>query len=353
MWRIPKRSSIVFDLGAGGVRVCQAAAGRGAPRICDALAIEGDTQSEPDALDARLARLVDQGAFRGREVTLTLGPPHLQFHAMRVPDAALRQGDAQLSELLRWEVSSQSRAEPSDLEVRYWRLPPARKNGENVMAVSMSTQTALQWVTRLEKFGLTLRRIEAAPSALTHLAARVFPAEDDHLWAILDLGRDGATLTVVVGTTPTYVRSLTISMRRWTEQLAQALQTPVDIAERIKRASGIFPDQRRMAEGETSPAAVLFGLLREELVGLCTEIIRCLHYVRQTHDELTVTHIVLAGGGALTPGLSDFIENQIGMTTSVLNAETLAAAPGLRVPKGVSAGQVVACGSALLELGVA
>ncbi|MCA9244635.1 MAG: hypothetical protein KDA32_11800 [Phycisphaerales bacterium] len=351
MWRFPRHSSITFDVGAAGLRVSQAAGGAGTTRIRDAIAIELDAAAdEPGALLDRLVRLVDQGAFSGRDVALVLGPPDIQFHALRVPDAALRQGEAQVAEMLRWEVSSQSRAEPDELEVRHWVLPPARRNGENVMAVSMMAQAALDWVEGFSKRGLTLRRIESAPAALTHLAAMAFPPDPDHLWASLDLGRDAATLTVAIGRTPVYVRALPVSMRKWTEQLATALDVPVDVAERVKRENGIAPERRGAAADGVSPGAVLFGLLREELIGLCSELVRCLHYVRQTHDEVTTSRIALAGGGAQTPGLASFIESQLGITVDMLDGHAIRGVRGVRLPSGVTAAEAVACGAALLEL---
>jgi Tfp pilus assembly PilM family ATPase len=323
-------SAITFDLGRSGIRAYQLQARGARLALGDCLTVElpSANQSEDKAvtnLDARrLTRLVGQGGFRGRNVNVILSPADVQFHALRLPERVLTEGGQRLQAALEWETSHQTRGESQSLEVRHWRLPPGHHQGPNVMAVAVPTQRAVEWFEQLASEQLHLRRLDVSPCALARLARQIWPPADDELWGVLDLGCHQTNLTVVVGTAPTYVRSLSGSADEWTRQLAGALDVPHAVAERLKRQHGIQPGERGARESPSSRPAVeqldagalpsvFFGLLREPLNNLVREINRCFSYVLQNYTDLNISRLVMAGGGAGLHGLAAFLNLQLGL----------------------------------------
>jgi Tfp pilus assembly PilM family ATPase len=369
-WLQRRRSTISFDVGASGMRACQLRRCGRRVEVCDALDFErplgaGQTKvPEPVIEPGRLEGLVGRGTFAGRNVTLVLSPPEVQFFPITLPVQALSQDPARIEQALKCEVAQQSRRSESELEVRFWTLPASRAQMANVMAVVLRSELALGWAAGFAQQRLHLHRIEAAPCALVHLAASLWPPIESELWGVLDLGLRGAVLTVVVGTVPTYIRVLSASAHEWTQQLARAFDIPSAVAERLKRERGIQPARGDLRVNASAPAlagvtdlASAFGsVLREPLTTLTRELRMCLSYVMQNFPEVSLGRLVLAGGGANLRGLPEVIQESLDVPVSLLRVERGAEqsaddAAGPRLIHGDMPPQSAACvGAAMLDL---
>ncbi len=374
------RSAITFDLGRAGIRAYQLQSRGGRLSRCDSLQLdlspdsaaeEEETAPRPDS--GRLARLVGQGSFCGREIAVILPPADVQFQAFRLPERVLSEGDERIQAVLKWEVSRETRSEPGDLEVRHWLLPPGHHQGLNVMTAAVATRQAVQWFELFARHHLYLRRLDVSPCAIVRAACQVWTPAENELWGILDIGFHQASLTIVVGHTPTYIRSLSATTDQWTRQLATALDVPGAVAERLKREHGIRPVERgfRRSTGEgalleqldaEALPGVFFGLLRESLDTLVQDVNRCFSYVLQNFTDLNVSRLFLAGGGAHLRGFASFLDMQLGLsvfplTTSVdqEHAEGIgqpeSSGPACKLP-AIEFGPTVAAavGGAILDL---
>lgn len=355
------RSAVVFDIGAAGVRACQLRGNPSRPRIADTLDVElprPEEAPEPAGaqLDAsQLALFVEQARFTGRDVALLVSPPDVRFHPLHLPAAALEQPPERVAQALKWEVAQDSRMSAEQLEVRHWRLPPARGQHANVMAVSLAADLALKWCEDLAAEGLELRRIETTPGALVRAALALFQPEPHDLWGILDLGLRHSTLTAVVGRVPVYVRTLAASADRWTRQVAEVCQVTVPVAERLKRDHGVRRSERgtRSTDGAAAGrgaiwasdiGSVLGSVLRPPLIALSQEVGRCLSYVMQSYPDVGSPRVFLAGGGADLGGLDDMLRHELGIEVQRF---TEAAAP---LAGGLTSRAAAAYGGALLDL---
>lgn len=334
----PRTSAITFDVGTAGIRAFQVAL-RG-PHLStrDSLRLDllpsQQAEGDPPPPDySRLVRLVHQGNFSGNDVGLVLSPPDVRFCALRLPKKALEQPEKRVREALAWEVAREMRADAQELEVRYWPLPRRHQQGLNVMAVALPIRQALEWHELLARNRLRLRRIDVSPCALVHVACRMWMPAENELWGTLDLGFRRATLTVVLGQVPAYIRSLPASAGQWTRRLAEAFEVAPREAEQIKRTHGIRPAERGIREphpdqpllnAEDIPS-VVFGLLREPLSDLIREINLCFSYVMQNFPDVSVSRLLLAGGGANLRGLAESIEQQLGVAVAPLTAVSEAA----------------------------
>lgn len=331
-------SPISFDVGANGVRGCQVQARGNRAQLCDVLTFDRPNHAHDDEEEsvgpkpAALARLIERGNFRGRDVALVLSPPDVHFFPLRLPAAALRQTPESLQQALRWEVSRQSRGASDQIEVRHWLLPAARGQEANVMAVALDSNRAERLCDQFSQHGLTVRRIDVSPCALVR-AARLHwsPAEHD-VWGMLDLGLRHSLLTVVVGTIPTYVRSLTVTHDQLTRRIAEAFEVPYQLAERLKCERGIATDAREARAvtprkemmNATDLPRVLGGVLNDTIRNLAREIERCFTYVLQSHPDAALNRLMLAGGGARLSGLADSLASALGIPTAVLTSKAAA-----------------------------
>jgi len=333
-WFHSRHSAITFDVGAAGVRAYQFQRRGAQPRLCDALQFDRTVTSDEEtpvapAMEAgQLSRLIGQARFAGRDVTIVLSPPEVQFYPLRMPAQALSQSPERLAQALKWEVGRETR-DSSELEVRYWELPAGRGQAANVMAVAIPSATCVKWCDDLYGQRLALRRIDVSPCALVRVAQRAWAPEEHDLWGILDLGLRHSTLTVVIGTTPTYIRSLSGSAHQWTERLATAFEVGYSVAEQLKREHGIGATQRGLRsngnvqsalQAEDLPGA-FSSVLREPLRALAVEVGRCFSYVMQAMPDYGVKRLLLSGGGAALRGLPSVFADELGIPVHVLASE--------------------------------
>jgi Tfp pilus assembly PilM family ATPase len=212
--------------------------------------------------------------------------------------------------------------------VRYWPLPPGHQQGLNVMAVALPIRQALEWHELFARDRLRLRRIDVAPCALVHLALRIWTPAENELWGVLDLGLRRATLTVVLGARPAYIRSLAASSEQWTRRLARGFEVDRAKAEQIKRAHGIQPVERAARGPQPSSAlraadsipSIVFRLLCEPLDDLIREVNLCFAYVMQNFPDVNVSRLLLAGGGANLTGLAQYLELHLGVPVALLQS---------------------------------
>ena len=331
-----RRSAITFDVGAAGLRAYQLRQRGPAPALCDALQFERTPTADavapaaPAVDPAQLDRLIGQGHFAGRDVGLVLSPPDVQFFPLRLPTQALSQAPERIEQALKWEVAQQSRGAADDLEVRHWRLPHSAGQQANVMAVAAPAELVLRWCGLLQQHHLSLRRIDVSPCALVRLCRAVWTPADQDLWGVLDLGLRHSTLTVVVGTVPTYVRCLSISTHQWTRKLAEAFEVTCTIAEQLKRQQPLQSGDRGIRTSAAGGSdghglqhaadlsSAFWGVLRESIQTLALEVGRCFSYVMHTFPDHSVKRLFLAGGGAGLSGLPGILAGELGIPVVTL-----------------------------------
>lgn len=348
-WVRPVRSPVVFDVASTGIRACQLQRHVARVSSCDQLQVDvhepppaaGAPAQAPHLPAARLARLIGQGRFHGHDAELVLSSNQLQFQTMQLPPGVMRQPPNLIQEALRWEVARELRREPAELEVRFWRLPSGHRQRHNVMAVSIESRCARQWVDELNREGIHLVRMETAPCALVHLAASTWPPQENDLWGVLDLGHQHTALTAVVGDTPVYIRSVATCMRQWTQRFAEALDVPCEVAEQLRlqialpaagsaatpppaaeasAGAAVDPSLEAVARTENLPG-LFADVARDGIETLVRDVQRCFTYVMQSFPDLRITRLVLTGGGSRQPGLVQELGARLNLPVVVLCSE--------------------------------
>jgi len=363
MWWRDRHSAITFDVGAAGLRAVQFRRRGARTELCDALQFElpaAGGAPPPDGVDlATIAHAVEQGRFIGRDVALVLSPPDVQFVPVRVPPQVLAQPPERFQQAVQFEVSQAARRGSEEMELRAWPLPMAGNQQPNVIAVTLPAAQAAAWCAAADQQQLTLSRIDVAPCALVALAARTWPPEDSESWGVLDLGRRHTTLTLVVGRTPAYIRTLGACSHDWTQRLAAAFEVPLDVAEELKRRHGIRAPERGVRSGGGDAgrlvgdelAGACASVLREALRGLSAEVGRCFAYLQQAFPEHAPRRLVLGGGGAGLPGLADLLQGELEIPVCPLAPEPSASrATAIRSDRRIDVRNAAAVGAALLDL---
>lgn len=132
-----------------------------------------------------------------------------------------------------------------------------------------------------------------------------FDSSDIRATALVDVGAKATSINVMRGGTSCFSREIPIGGSNMTQAVARRLGVEGFEAEAIKRAS-----EDHQAEVRTAIGPVLEDL--------ASELMLSMDYVE--HNEgLTVTEILLSGGGVLAPGAAEYIEQSVARPTRLWN----------------------------------
>lgn len=133
-------------------------------------------------------------------------------------------------------------------------------------------------------------------------------AEDnsDRIFALIDIGANAMRVAMVKGDQQIYTREQAFGGNQLTQDMVRAYGMSHEEAEALKR-TGPMPDNY-----ETE-------ILRPYLDNLALEVSRALQFFFTSTQFGEVDHVVLMGGGALLPGISEVVSERTQIDTVVAN----------------------------------
>ncbi len=331
-----KWTPIGVDVGACGVRAVQARVSEGRYTIVAAAHCERPAAAEKEAgsapADRLLADCLQKTRFRGRRAVSGVCTPEVEFHSLDLPAAALK-NDA--DQVVRFEVERLMTDPPKDLEARHWTLPATSGSAPNALAVGVSHEAIQRVLKTCDAAGLVCSCVDTSATALARFAVHLREWPKGTVWGVLDLGGRSGRLVICVDECPVLVRTTGAGGRAWTQRIADALQLSFKAAEVHKRTHGIaltavkdsvvgpgvevsnrssvIEPLAPSGQARSELASMLLGALRFELNDLAAEVKRSYEYVLSCYPNRKATDLVLVGGGAGLPNLSEHLAGALGI----------------------------------------
>jgi type IV pilus assembly protein PilM len=220
-------------------------------------------------------------------------------------------------------------------------IGPMRDNPEmsNVLLAASRTENVDMRVAALDLGGLTARVIDVEAFAMENafgLIADQLSVARDALVAVVDVGATMTTLAVLKNQRTIYSREQVFGGKQLTDEIMRRFGLSYEEAGRAKRQGGL-PE---------SYEAELLEPFKEAMV---QQVSRLLQFFFAGSEYSRVDQIVLAGGCASIEGVSELVEEQLGVPCCVanplarmslssrVNAQQLAAdAPALMIAAGLA-----------------
>ncbi len=326
-----RRSLIGLDFGAGGVRTAQlsrsgeqwtvTALGRHEGRDVSDEPIRKDTlpsKPPPPPVPLRLRgdeirSCLEQGEFRNTDAATALSSPDVEFFALELPDAVLQTGNPDAANVVHYEIERISTtAAKGPVQTSFWRLPRTQVSAPNAIGVAAPADRVEEIIHLSEKHGLWCANVDTSATALSRLGGLLARWEENQVWGMLDLGARQARLILMILDVPVLVRTVGAGGQAWSERIASSLRIGRKAAEVLKREHGI---------DRTQLGSVLLGILRGDLNELAAEVKRSYEYVLSCYPSRQAADLILTGGGAAMPKLTDFLAELLGI--AVRRAGTL------------------------------
>jgi len=326
------QAPIGVDVGGRHIKAAQLARASGGRRI-EAAASLPRSPRDPD--DPRIHRedvrrlrdVLAARGFRGRRVVLAIPADKLITGIMELPP---RGSGAPIEQLARSELARMHRHDPQSFEMACWDLPSPARAGEAtyVMAAACSHDDANALLDLFENEGLAVKGLEIHASAVARACG---PVLDDvsGIVAILDIGWNLANLALLHQDAVVYERKLGKGgIGPLVSAIARRCELDAAIAERFLIEKGLDADgaDSAVTNGKVTPEAAQLarGAAIDYFNGTIDEMRIPLSYLANQYPDAAMERLIMVGGGARIPGLSDRLADELDIEVRIAGAADLA-----------------------------
>lgn len=308
------KNCIGVDFGLGGIKLVNLSRDK-KPRLVtygftdrSPKELDVDWLADPAGTGVLVRKICDKAKVNSMGAVTALPIASVFSSVISLPISAAKELEA----AVRWEAK---KLIPLPLEevVLDWKrlapLPVTVKEGEKpkeqktieVLLTGAPQDLVQKYVEIFKKAGLSLLSLETESFAFI----RSLVGNDPSPVAIVDIGAKKSNIVLVDRGIPFIARSVEVGGKNFTDSVARVLNVPVEQAEEIKRN---IADSEAM---NTLPA-----LIKDNLTPLLNEIKYSLNVYR-TRNEMTrpIEKIILTGGSALLPKLSDYFNEFFNLRT--------------------------------------
>lgn len=304
-----KKSVVGLDLGSSVVKAVELTLEGTEPVITGFSRVE---LPPGGSLDEAVKQVFKEGKFRSKRVVTGVSGTDTVVRYLSMP----RMTDAELKQAIQFEAD---KLVASDEEFIIDCAPLGEQVAADGASDTMKVLVAAASQQRLEGQAAMVNGAGLLPIAIDLDLFAIANAweicvlpdadgidpEDIRATALVDVGAKATSINVMRGGTSCFSREIPIGGANMTQSVARRLGVEGFEAEAIKRAS-----EDHQAEVRTAIGPVLEDL--------ASELVLSMDYVE--HNEgVTVTEILLSGGGVLAPGAAEYIEQSIARPTRLWN----------------------------------
>jgi len=304
MFNIPflRRTSDTFglDIGSSAVKVVQL---QGSSLVAlglaslppDAIA-EGTIKDPPSVVDA-IKDAVGRAAVGSKEAAIGVSGRELIIKKVQIPEVPMKE----LRDAVQLEAEHHIPFAIDEVFLDYHVV--GRHDGAmDLIVVAVKKSKVVEYVGVVEEAGLNAMVVDVDGFALGNQFELNQQNERGEAVALIDIGATIMKTNVLRGGTPIFARDIPFGGNNYTHAIAQHLKIPFDQAESAKLG-------RDVGVSWESLVPALESVSRE----LSLEVQRTFDYFASTADSERIGKIVLAGGCAQLPGLTDYLSSTWGI----------------------------------------
>lgn len=308
---------IGLDIGNQGIHAMQLLRGSNGWHVTAVISLprEGAAATPEVPELQRIRSALSRQGFVGRRV-VTAAPAGLVVSA--VLELPPRDSGAPIEAIAANELARIHQHDPQEMEVGSWDLPAPSRAGAPVMAVGCAHIDTNPLLDTYQAAGFN---VIALDTNMLAIARAVGPTLKDpqNISAVVDMGWSGTRLFMMHQGTVVYERRLSeFGFRSIHETLADRSEMDDEVAEMLIRQVGLGapPSEELASLAATTGVSGLITSLTDKLV---PEIRASFSYAEHRYPEAGGTELVLVGGGAAVPGVSDRMADGAGTETRVFN----------------------------------
>lgn len=352
-------SAVGVDIGSQSIKVAEVKLQGGQPTVtamAQAMTPEGAVDHigihDGEAVSAVLKQLCGMaGATVGDMVVSIAGQGSVLVRTLEVPNMS----DSELEQHMDWEITRNIPFGEKTVQSDYKAFPPTDSAAQSMdVVMAISPQSAIEQVVGMvKKAGKKVAAIDVEPLGI---ARGLKMGYDSDLYGktvcVVDVGHKTTSINMYKDGQLLMPRQVPIGGEMFSQQIAAAMNVSYDEAERMKVEQVDIPRNATTgpnpfaaagpetqafepynpfgdaseddappaappvpAEPEVEAGSPVFNAIAGSLEELIAEIRRSIEYFRSKGGD--VDQIMLCGGGSKMKGLGGFIENAVGVKTTM------------------------------------
>lgn len=301
--------AVGLDIGASAVRVAHVGAGRAGTQLLSfaqvALAqgsvVDGEI-ADPGAVSQAISQVWKMAKLRGKRAVLGVSNQRVVVRQVDLPYLE----EQEFRESLRFQAADYIPMSVEDAQLDFIVIDDYTTESQDhmmrVLLIAAATDMVDSFVTTASSGGVETLGIDLTPFAIARAVSASARGETGVAGseAVIDVGAATTNILIHHNGEPRFVRILMVGGDDATKALSEELGVSFDEAEAVKLdiAGGVGPEAAR-------------NLLSRQVANLVDEIRGSLDYYLSQEDSEPVSSIVLTGGGSLTSGLSQRLEQTL------------------------------------------
>lgn len=322
-WLQPGTLPIGLDVGSSGAKILQLRRFRGALSVVGAARTSlPEPIEDPDeyaaAISKAIARRIDTAGFVGRHCIVAINDRLVRTRSVRLPVLS----DSETDKAVRVDGAQRLGFDSSDAEIGWLRAGQVRQGDEmreEIILAGASHADVGRIADALLAHNILPIAVEPSFLALSRAVGRFFRRQDDQrqMRLVVDVGWSTSTVLAIRGASVAFVKPLDFGGRLLDEAAAQRLNMDIASVAELRR------DRQRSNIDDGAPPVepridrAVFDAVRPTLTDLAHEIALCVRYLLVTFRGDRPQEILLVGGDAAEPRLTDIIREATDIPTRI------------------------------------
>ncbi|MBI4355347.1 MAG: type IV pilus assembly protein PilM [Candidatus Omnitrophica bacterium] len=293
---LPKASggAVGLDVGTTSFKIVELTK-QGAQQTLERAVVQDVPSTDRKAAAAAIKRAFEQHAIGSRRVNIAVSGPAVIVRYIEMPAMT----DQELVSAIQFEAEKYIPFNPAEVVMDSCVIE--KFDGDKrmrVLLVAAKKELIDERVALLQEAGLTPRIIDVDAFALANAFLRVqIPAKADEIRAVLDIGAEVTTATVLRGTRPAFTRDIMAGGNAFTRAMMEKLGVAAAAAEALKRQPG-------------GRGAEIFEAVKPVIDNLVSEIRLSFNYYESQADH-GIEALYLSGGVTGLEGVSRYIQENV------------------------------------------
>ncbi len=219
--------------------------------------------------------------------------------------------DEELSESIQWEAEQYIPFPMTDVNIDFQILGEETEGqGQiDVMLVAVKKDVINDYTNVLNEAGLNPVVVDVDSFALENMMEINYVVSPDENLVMVNIGASITSISVIVGGITVFTRSIPMGGNQFTEEIQRRFNINFNDAESAKRGEEIAGVD----------AAELASVIESVTTNLTIEIKRSMDFFLAGSQDMFISKIILSGGGSLTTGLIEMLQDRSGLNVEFVN----------------------------------
>ncbi len=307
-----KKNLVGLDIGSSSVKAVEMKPGKGDTWQLSTIGLEylpqeaivdGQIMDSTSVIDA-IQRLFSEYRIKTQDVATAISGSSVIVKKIQLPSMT----EQELAESIHWEAEQYIPFDIQEVNLDYQVVDPGGAGGNmDILLVAAKKDKINDYQSVITQAGRNPVVMDVDAFALQNAYEMNYGVEPGRVVAMANIGASQTNINVVRGDTSIFTRDITtIGGNQFTEAIQKDLNVSYEQAENMKQGHG---------EGAESVAGILQSVTEQALM----EIQKTFDFFKATTSEDRIDRVVLSGGSARIPGLSDAMSERFDSRVEIVN----------------------------------